>query len=475
MKKLLGETIIYGIGAILPRVITFLLNPLYIHFIDVESFAIFTNLYAWVAYINIILTFGFETSFFRFSTDENQREKVFNTSFWFVFGLAFSFLLMVIVFNNPIAEMMKYGNHPEFILWLAIIVFLDAICMIPFAYLRFNNQPIQYSIIRVVSILIQTLVVVVLFIFLPKSYSEKMGLEEQVSYPFISNLLGSLSALIMLLPIVLKIKFQFCKELFFKMIKYSWPIMIAGFAFQINENWDKLMQYYHIPKEEAGAYGGCYKLAVLMTLFVTAYRMGIEPFFFKQMNDKNAQSNYAKVTEYFSIFASVSALAIIANITWLKRLFINDESFWIAIDIVPIIVIGNLFFGIYYNLSTWYKVTDRTYFGLIISWIGALLTIVLHLLFLKKYSFMVSAWVTFVVYFMMMILSYLLGQKYYPIPYPFKKISGLISLLMIFSFVIVKVFDYNFWFSNLLLIVFTSLVIYLEKDFLLNKFRRASK
>ncbi|WP_327985026.1 lipopolysaccharide biosynthesis protein [Bergeyella porcorum] len=472
MKKLLGETIIYGIGAILPRVITFLLNPFYIHFISAESFAVFTNLYAWIAYINIILTFGFETSFFRFSADENEREKTFNTSFWFVFGVAATFLLMVVLFNNPIAILMQYGNHPEFILWLAIIAFLDAICMIPFAWLRFHNKPIIYSAIRVSSILVQTLVVLVLFLFIPKDTALKLGLKDQVAYPFISNLLGSLAALLMLLPIILKVKFQFSKPLFIKMLKYSWPIMIAGFAFQINENWDKLVQIYTIPQVDAGAYGGCYKLAVLMTLFVTAYRMGIEPFFFKQMNNENAKQTYAKVTEYFTLFASVAALGIIANLEWLKRLFITDSSFWIAIDIVPIIVIANLFFGIYYNLSTWYKVTDKTYYGLIISWIGAALTIVLHFLFLEKYGFMVSAWVTFVAYFIMMILSYFLGQQHYPIPYKVKKISIFLILLMAFSYISVEVLDSHIVWSNVLLTIYISFIFYSERELIKNTFMK---
>lgn len=475
LKKLLGETIIYGIGAILPRVITFLLNPFYIHFISAESFAVFTNLYAWIAYINIILTFGFETSFFRFSADENEREKTFNTSFWFVFGVAATFLLMVVVFNNPIAILMQYGNHPEFILWLAIIAFLDAICMIPFAWLRFHNKPIVYSAIRVSSILVQTLVVVALFLFIPKDTSLKLGLKDQVAYPFISNLLGSLAALLMLLPVISKVKFQFSKSLFIKMLKYSWPIMIAGFAFQINENWDKLVQIYTIPQAEAGAYGGCYKLAVLMTLFVTAYRMGIEPFFFKQMNNENAKLTYAKVTEYFTLFASVAALGIIANLEWLKRLFITDSSFWIAIDIVPIIVIANLFFGIYYNLSTWYKVTDKTYYGLIISWLGAAITIGLHFLFLKTYGFMVSAWVTFVAYFIMMLLSYFLGQKHYPIPYKVKKLSIFLILLMAFSYLSVKVLNSNIIWSNVLLVLYLMLIVYSERTLILSKINRTSK
>lgn len=472
MKKLLNETIIYGIGAILPRVITFLLNPLYIHYIDREAFSVFSSLYSWIALINVILTFGFETSFFRFSTEKENEKKAFDTSFWFIFGLALVFLISILVFSAPLSVILDYAKNPEFLRWFAMIAFLDAICVIPFAWLRFHSMPIKYSVIRIVSILVQTVSVIALFMFIPKSTSETLGLNGQVSFPFISNLLGSLATFILLLPIILKIRFRFCKELFFRMIKYSWPIMIAGLAFQVNENYDKITQYYNISKADAGAYGGCYKLAVLMTLFVTAYRMGIEPYFFKQMNNENAKKSYAKVTEYFSFFASFVAMGIIANISWLKVIFITDHTYWSAINIVPIIVIANLCFGIYYNLSTWYKVTDRTHFGTIISWFGAILTIVLHLLFLKKYGFMVSAWVTFVAYFLMMVLSYFLGQKYYPIPYRIGKISFFLFLLMLFSLISVKYFNYNFWLSNLLFLIYTSILLYSEKQFILSKIKK---
>ncbi len=471
MKKLLNETIIYGIGAILPRVITFLLNPLYIHYIDKEAFSIFSSLYSWIALINIVLTFGFETSFFRFSAEKENEGKAFNTSFWFIFGISAIFLLLVLAFSTPLSTQLDYAKNPEFLQWFGMIAFLDAICVIPFAWLRFHNMPIKYSVIRIASILVQTVVVIALFIFIPKNISQNLGLKNQVSFPFIGNLLGSLVTFLMLLPIILKIKFSFSKELFFRMIKYSWPIMIAGLAFQVNENYDKIIQYYQISKSDAGAYAGCYKLAVLMTLFVTAYRMGIEPYFFKQMNNKNAKNNYAKVTEYFSFFASIVAMGIIANISWLKQVFITDSSYWTAIDIVPIIVLANLCFGIYYNLSTWYKVTDRTGYGTVISWFGAGLQIVLHFLFLKKYGFMASAWITFISYFLMMILSYFLGQKYYPIPYRVRKISFFLVLLMIFSVISVKVFHYNFWLSNLLFLIYTGVLIYSEKDFILGKLK----
>ena len=419
-----------------------------------------------------MLTFGFETSFFRFSTEKENEKKSFDTSFWFIFGLAAVFLISILIFSAPLSVILDYAKNPEFLRWFAMIAFLDAICVIPFAWLRFHNMPIKYSVIRVASILVQTVSVIALFIFVPTSTSKKLGLDGQVSYPFISNLLGSLAAFVLLLPIILKVKFRFSKELFSRMIKYSWPIMIAGLAFQVNENYDKITQYYNISKADAGAYGGCYKLAVLMTLFVTAYRMGIEPYFFKQMNNENAKNNYAKVTEYFSFFASIVAMGIIANISWLKVIFITDHSYWTAMDIVPIIVIANLCFGIYYNLSTWYKVTDRTHFGTLISWFGAGLTIVLHFLFLKKYGFMVSAWVTLIAYFSMMVLSYFLGQKYYPIPYRVKKISFFLVLLMVFSFISVKYFNYNVWLSNILFLIYSGILLYSEKEFILSKIKK---
>ena len=456
----------------MPRVITFLLNPLYIHYIDKEAFSVFSSLYSWIALVNVMLTFGFETSFFRFSTEKENEKKSFDTSFWFIFGLAAVFLISILIFSAPLSVILDYAKNPEFLRWFAMIAFLDAICVIPFAWLRFHNMPIKYSVIRVASILVQTISVIALFIFVPTSTSEKIGLDGQVSYPFISNLLGSLATFVLLLPIILKVKFRFSKELFSRMIKYSWPIMIAGLAFQVNENYDKITQYYNISKADAGAYGGCYKLAVLMTLFVTAYRMGIEPYFFKQMNNENAKNNYAKVTEYFSFFASIVAMGIIANISWLKVIFITDHSYWTAMDIVPIIVIANLCFGIYYNLSTWYKVTDKTYFGTVISWFGAGVTIVLHLLFLQKYGFMVSAWVTFIAYFLMMVLSYFLGQKYYPIPYRIKKISFFLVLLMVFSFISVKYFNYNVWLSNILFLIYSGILLYSEKQFILSKIKK---
>lgn len=469
MKKLFGDTIIYGIGAILPRVITFALNPFYIHFINQEEFSKFTNLYSWVALVNIILTFGFETSFFRYSAEKGNETKVFNTSFLFLLAVSSIFLISVLLFNQNIADALHYSETPEYIRWFAWIAFFDTLAVIPFAYLRFKGKPIKYSLIRVSSTLVQTVCVLSFFLFISKEYLASLGLKSQISYAFFSNVASSFLVFVLLLPIILKVRMQFSKTLFVRMIRYSFPVMLAGLAFMINENFDKLVQYYIIPKGDAGAYGGCYKLAVLMTLFVTAYRMGVEPFFFKQIGDKNAPKTYAKITEFFTFFASISAMGIIANIDWLKKIFITDENYWVAIDIVPIITIANLCFGIYYNFSTWYKVTDRTGIGTLISWVGAILTIILNLVFLRYFGFMVSAWVTLIAYFVMMWLSYFLGQKYYPIPYRTMKIGMVLLLLSVFAFVSSYIFDYNVWIGNILFIIFTAFIIFTERKLWLNR------
>lgn len=387
-------------------------------------------------------------------------------------GLSTIFLIIVLLLNQPIADYLGYSKNPEYIKWFAFIAFFDNLCVIPLAWLRFHNKPIKYSFVRVFQSVFQSVFVIALFLFIPENFSKSIGLTDKVSYPFFSNLLASILGFVLIIPIFLKLKFTFSLELLRKMLPYSFPIMIAGLAFMVNENFDKFIQKFLINPSDAGSYGGCYKMAVLMTLFVTAYRMGIEPYFFKQMNNANAKNTYAKVTEYFSFFASIVAMGIIANVSWIKHLLVPNKSYWVALEIVPIIVIANLCFGIYYNLSTWYKVTDRTHFGTLISWFGAGLTIVLHFLFLKKYGFMVSAWVTLIAYFSMMVLSYFLGQKYYPIPYRVKKISFFLVLLMVFSFISVKYFNYNVWLSNILFFIYSGILLYSEKQFILSKIKK---
>lgn len=463
-KKLLSETVIYGIGSILPRLINFALIPLYTDKIDTEEFAMFAQLYALVAFVNIVLTCGFETAYFRYSADKNLSGKVFHTSFWFVFVNALVFLIGMHIFNVPIAKLFDYQNHPEYLNYFAWVAFFDAICMVPFAFLRFTNKPIKYSAIKVFQGVFQTLIILAFFYLVPENILQKIGLTEKVSYPFVANVIAAFSGILLLSPILKQVRFYFNWDLFKTMFKYAFPIMLAGLAFTTNENLDKLVLRGMISDEEAGAYAGCYKIATLMILMVTAYRLGIEPFFFKKAQDENAKKTYADIMLYFVIFCGFAVVALIGNLSWIKSLLIRNEEYWVAIKIVPIIVIANFFFGIYYNLSTWYKVTDKTYVGTVVSWIGAGLTIVLNLILIPIIGFMASAWATLIAYGSMMVISYFWGQKSYRIPYKSRKILFYMILSIGLGILAYNVLDNNFWVGNLCVMIYIALAIFIEKS-----------
>jgi len=455
---------IYGMGAVLPRLINFGLTPLYTSQIDTADFSKFAQLYSLVAFVNIVLTFGFETAYFRFSADKNLSGKVFHTSFWFVFVNALAFLIGMYVFNLPIANLFVYQDHPEYLTWFAWIAFFDAVCMVPFAFLRFTNKPIKYSAIKVFQGVFQFALVLIFFYWVPQSFFHKLGLDEKVSYPFFANIISAFSGILLLSPIITKVRIYFNKELFRKMFNYSYPVMLAGLAFVTNENLDNLLLRDMIKESEAGAYAGCYKIATIMILMVTAYRMGVEPFFFKKAQDEDAKKSYADVMLYFVIFCGFAVVALLGNLSWIKKLLIRDEDYWVALQIVPIVVIANFFFGIYYNLSTWYKVTDKTYVGTVVSWVGAGLTIVFNLVFIPIIGFMASAWATLVAYGSMMVISYFWGQKSYRIPYKTRKIMFFMLLSIGFGLLAYNLFDNNFIFGNILVIIYIAIAIFIEKS-----------
>lgn len=463
-KKLLSETMIYGIGAILPRLINFALIPLYTDQIDTAEFSKFAQLYSLVAFVNVVLTFGFETAYFRFSADRNLSGKVFHTSFWFVFVNAAVFLLGIYLLKIPLADFFDYKDHPEYLIWFAWIAFFDAICMVPFAFLRFTNKPVKYSAVKVFQGVFQTVLVLVFFFLIPREFFIRSGLTEKVSYPFFANVIASFSGVLLLSPIITKVRFYFNRELFKKMFHYGYPVMLAGLAFVTNENLDNLLLRDMIKESEAGAYAGCYKIATLMILMVTAYRLGIEPFFFKKAQEEDAKKSYADVMLYFVIFCGFAVVALLGNLSWIKKLLIRNEDYWVALQIVPIVVIANFFFGIYYNLSTWYKVTDKTYVGTVVSWVGAGLTIAFNIVFIPVIGFMASAWATLLAYGTMMVISYFWGQKSYRIPYKSKKIFFFMLLSIGLGLLAYNLFDNNFIFGNILAIIYVAIAIFIEKS-----------
>ena len=442
----------------------FALNPFIIGKTSNTDFSIFGQLYAAVSFLNVILTFGFETAFFRFATEEGKYQKVLNTSFWFMVMSSTLFMVLLYVFLQPLAEIADYKDHPEYLLWFGWIAFFDTICVIPFAVLRFKNRPILYSVIRVFQNVFQAVLTIVLLYYVSESFMTDLGFDNTISYPFISNLIASILGVFLLFGVIRHVQFKFDKPLFKTMFLYGYPIMIAGLGYILNENFDKLVQRNLIDPASAGSYAACYKLATLMTLFVTAYRMGIEPFFFKVAKKGDAKQTYANILFFFSIICNIVILAILANLDWIKKIFITDSSYWSALDIVPIILIANLFFGIYYNLSTWYKVTDRTNIGTVISLIGGAITIILNLILLPKYGFMVSAWTTLIAYGVMMLISYIWGQKVYPIPYKVNKIMLYMIIAIALAWTNYFILDSNLIIGNLLLIVYISFIAFAERN-----------
>ena len=442
----------------------FALNPFIIGKTTEGDYSIFGQLYAAVSFLNVILTFGFETAFFRYATEEGLYQKVLNTAFWFMTISSSAMMVLLYVFLEPLANFTDYATHPEYLLWFGWIAFFDTICVIPFAVLRFKNRPIFYSAIKVFQNVFQAVLTVVLLYYVSTDFMVDLGFDNTISYPFISNLIASILGLVLLVGVIKHVQFKFDKPLFKTMFLYGYPIMIAGLGYILNENFDKLVQRNLIDEDSAGSYAACYKLATLMTLFVTAYRMGIEPFFFKVAKKGDAKQTYANILFFFSIICNVVILAILANIDWIKKIFITKPSFWIALDIVPIILIANLFFGIYYNLSTWYKVTDRTNIGTIISLVGGAITIILNLILLPKYGFMVSAWTTLLAYGVMMVISYIWGQKVYPIPYKVNKILLYMGIAIALACTNYYVLDSNLLIGNLILIVYIAFIAFAEKN-----------
>ncbi|GGE87999.1 polysaccharide biosynthesis protein [Chishuiella changwenlii] len=442
----------------------FALNPFIIDKTSNTDFSIFGQLYAAVSFLNVILTFGFETAFFRYATEEGLYQKVLNTSFWFMVITSSTMMVLLYLFLEPLAEYANYKDNPEYLLWFGWIAFFDALCVIPFAVLRFKGRPILYAGIKVFQNVFQAIFTIVLLYYVSKEFMVNLGFNNTISYPFITNLIASILGIILLIGVIRHIQFKFDKPLFKTMFMYGYPIMIAGLGYILNENFDKLVQRNLIDEASAGSYAACYKIATLMTLFVTAYRMGIEPFFFKVAKKGDAKQTYANILFFFSIICNIVILGILANIHWIKKIFIPDSSFWSALDIVPIILIANLFFGIYYNLSTWYKVTDKTNIGTVISLIGGALTVILNLVLLPIYGFIASAWITLIAYGIMMVISYIWGQKVYPIPYKVNKIVLYMGVAIALAWTNYFILNSNLIIGNLILIAYIAFIAFAERN-----------
>ncbi len=471
-KKLFKQTFIYGLATVLPRMLSFLLVPLYTAVLPTGEYGEISVIFAYFVLFNVILAYGMETAFFRFFNKKENQQTVLNTSGWSLFFSSGVFLVLALLLQNQVSILIDIPlKYIKLAIW---ILFLDALVIIPFAWLRARERPMRYAIIKIFNVAVNLGLNVFFLLYLEDLsqnnafFSSIYKPDFKISYVFISNLIASGLTLLLMLPFYFRLELRFNTKLWKQMLSYAYPILIAGIAFSVNEVADRIFLDYFLPeaiaKEKIGAYSACYKLAVFMTLFATAFRLGIEPFFFSHATAKNAKKNYASITKYFTIFGSVILLVIVVFIDLFKVVLIQDETYWEAMHIVPLIILANLFLGIYHNLSVWYKITDKTKIGGYISIAGAALTIILNVAFISLIGYIASAIATLSAYFLMMLLSYVLGKKYYPIPYSTKSIIGYLGLAIGFSALSFYVFRENYGIGVLFLLIFLVIIYFSEKN-----------
>ena len=444
LKTLYKQTFIYGLATVIPRMLSFLLVRLHTDksvLQNVSDYGDVSLIFAYFVLFNVVLAYGMETAFFRFFNKEPNKESVLSTSSISLLLTSLVFLVLGLVFQHQIAALTHI--HVNYIVLVIWTLFLDALVIIPFAYLRAQGKPVKYTAVKLTNVVVNLGLNIFLLVYL-KALSVDNSIWDsiyianfEVSYIFIANLVASGVTLLILLPFYFKVTYKIDTLLWKKMLRYALPVLVAGVAFSVNETFDRVLLERLLPEEIAktsiGMYSACYKLALFMMLFATAYRLGIEPFFFSHSKTKGAEKNYAQVLELFVVFAAVILLTVVVFIDFLKALLIPNEAYWEAMAVVPILLLAYLFLGIYHNLSVWYKVTDRTKFGAYISVFGALITLVINGMFIAQFNYMASAVATLAAYFTMTLMSYYFGKKYYPIPYNLKKIVLYISLTILFS------------------------------------------
>ncbi len=433
VRSLAGQTLVYGLGTIIPRFLHYaVMTPFYtrIFYNDLSSYGVITELYAWMVIMLVILTYGMETAFFRFVQKREDSENVFSTALISLFITSSIFVIIVNVFIVPVASLMNYKNNHDYIRLFAGILAIDAFTSIPFAKLRKENKPFIFSTIKIINVLITIILVVFLLKVAPDIWQKSTGWfrkvydpDYKVGYVFIANLVSSFATLIMLIPTFIKIKLKFDQGLWYRMINYSFPLMMAGLSGTINDALDKIILRRIIGEEEGlsivGKYGAGYKIGVLMALFIQMFRFAAEPFFFERAKRSDAKETYAYVMKYFVIIMLIVFLGINLYLSGLQ--YIIAFTYREAIVVVPIISMAYLLYGIYINHSIWYKLNDFTMYAVYITMIGAAVTVVINILFIPHYGYMASAWAHVASYGSMIISSFILAEKRYKVNYNMKQ------------------------------------------------------
>ena len=431
LKSVVKDTAIYGLSSIVGRFLNYLLVPLYTAKLSAASggYGVITNVYAYTALLMVILTSRLQTTFFRYVNKEGENpDKVYSTTMISVASTSLLFVLLVLLFLQPISSFMGYADHSSYIWVMAVTVAVDAFACIPFAYLRYKKRPMKFAILKLANIMMAILLNLFFFLLLP-AWTGNGGLVD-AGYAFYINLFCSVALLFFLLKEITAVPFDFDKALLRRMLSYSWPILVLGVAGILNQTADKILFPYIYQGTDAhsqlGIYGAASKIAMIMAMITQAFRYAYEPFVFGNNNDKDSRNTYAKAMKFFIIFTLLAFLVVMAYIDLLK--YIIGRDYWEGLKVVPVVMAAEIMMGIYFNLSFWYKLIDKTIWGAWFSGIGCVVLITVNVLFVPRYGYMACAWAGFMGYASAMTISYLVGQKKYPINYPLKEIVLYVAL-----------------------------------------------
>ncbi len=438
IKKLAGETAIYGLSSIVGRFLNYFLVPLYTNIFPASEYGIVIDLYAWVGLLTVLFVYRMETGFFRFGTKIENRDQAYSTLSTALLLTTPLFCGLLIGFSEPIAAWLKYPGQANYVVWFAIILGLETLSAIPFARLRLDNRPWFFASVKLTNIGINICINIFFLLLCP--YLERKGWDMSwiynsdwgIEYIFIANLVASSVTLILLLPSYFKSKFQFDYALLKKALIYVLPLVLVGLAGIVNEVIDRVLLKWLLPGDDVtnqsmiGIYGACYKLAMLLSLFTQAFNYAAEPFFFRNADRTDAMTIYAKIALYFTVVGALGFLGITLYLD-IAQNFVG-KNYREGLTVVPILLLANLCLGVYYNFAIWYKLKDKTMIGAFIAFGGALITIILNVLWIPTWGYIGSAWATLICYASMSTAAYLIGQKYYPVPYPIIKMLLYVGL-----------------------------------------------
>ena len=481
IKKLAGQTVIYGGTSIIGRLLNYLLVPIHTYvFSNPNEYGVVGELYAWVGLLIVLLTYGMETAYFRFNAQalDEDKNKIYGTSLISLLITSTIFVVAMLFFRQNVADTMNYGKHPEYISWFVLVIAFDAISTLPFARLRAQNRPRKFAFVKLTNIFTNIILNLFFLLLCPwmldhnilpdvvnTIYSKEIG----IGYIFIANLAASGVTLLLLFTEIRITRLSFSWEVWKKMFYYAFPLLIFGLAGIVNDTMDRVflkeLSPADIAQSQVGIYSACYKISIMMTIFIQAFKYAAEPFFFAKAKDSDARHTYSKVMTYFVLACSLIFLGIMLYIDVVKH-FVG-ANYRVGITVVPILLMANLFLGVFYNLSIWYKLTGQTRFGAYISLIGAAITLVLNYTLIPIMGYMGSAWATFICYAIMMILSFIIGQKYYHVDYEVGKIFAILTMAV--GLYVISIYNpftatsFRFAFNTLLFMIFVGVEYLIER------------